>query len=49
MIIYATGFDVITSAFGRIKLIGAGGQKLSDKWLGGLITHLGLQTAGSRT
>ena len=46
VIIYATGFDAITGAFDRIEFIGAEGQKLSDKWLDGPITYLGLQTAG---
>ena len=46
VIICATGFDVITGAFDRIEFIGAGGQKLSDKWLDGPITYHGIQTAG---
>ncbi|MBV1879769.1 MAG: NAD(P)/FAD-dependent oxidoreductase [Pseudomonadales bacterium] len=46
IIIYATGFDAVTGAFDRIEFTGSEGQKLSDKWLDGPITYLGLQTAG---
>lgn len=46
VIIYATGFDAVTGAFDRMDFIGAGGQKLRDKWNDGPITYLGLQTAG---
>ncbi len=46
MIIYATGFDAITGAFDRIEFRGVGGEKLSDKWIDGPITYLGLQTVG---
>jgi len=46
IIIYATGFDAITGAFDRIEFTGVNGQKLSDKWIDGPITYLGLQTAG---
>ena len=46
IIIYATGFDAITGAFDRIDFTGVDGQKLSDKWIDGPITYLGLQTAG---
>ena len=46
VIVYATGFDAITGAFDRIEFTGVGGRKLSDKWIDGPITYLGLQTAG---
>ncbi|MFP6772306.1 MAG: NAD(P)/FAD-dependent oxidoreductase [Alphaproteobacteria bacterium] len=46
IVIYATGFDAITGAFDRIEFTGVDGQKLSDKWVDGPITYLGLQTAG---
>ena len=46
VIIWATGFDAITGAFDRIEFVGTGGRKLSDKWLDGPITYLGLQTTG---
>ncbi len=46
IIIYATGFDAITGAFDRIEFTGVNGQKLSDKWIDGPITYLGLQTSG---
>ncbi len=46
IIIYATGFDAITGAFDRIEIKGVGGQKLSDKWMDGPITYLGLQVVG---
>ena len=46
VIIYATGFDAITGAFDRIEIKGVGGQKLSDKWMDGPITYLGLQVVG---
>ena len=46
VIVYATGFDAITGAFDRIEIKGVGGQKLSDKWMDGPITYLGLQVVG---
>ncbi len=46
IIVWATGFDAITGAFDRIEFKGVGGQKLSDKWIDGPITFLGLQTVG---
>ena len=46
VIIYATGFDAITGAFDRIEFTGVEGRKLSDKWVDGPITYLGLQTTG---
>ena len=46
VIVYATGFDAITGAFDRIEITGVDGRKLSDKWIDGPITYLGLQTTG---
>jgi cation diffusion facilitator CzcD-associated flavoprotein CzcO len=46
IIIYATGFDAITGAFDRIEICGEGGRKLSQKWVDGPRTYLGLQAAG---
>jgi cation diffusion facilitator CzcD-associated flavoprotein CzcO len=46
MIVYATGFDAITGSLDRIDIRGVGGQKLKDKWKGGLQTFLGIQVEG---
>jgi cation diffusion facilitator CzcD-associated flavoprotein CzcO len=46
MIIYATGFDAITGAFDRIEFRGTGGQRLTDHWVDGPKTYLGLMSAG---
>jgi cation diffusion facilitator CzcD-associated flavoprotein CzcO len=47
MIIYATGFDAITGAFGSTG--GADGQALKDKWKGGPQTYLGVLVEGFPT
>ncbi len=46
IIIYATGFDAVTGSLKRIDITGKGGQKLSDKWVNGPRTLLGMQTVG---
>src|SRR5437870_13221650 len=42
MIIYATGFDAITGAFGRIDIRGVDGASLKEKWKEGPQTFLGI-------
>jgi cation diffusion facilitator CzcD-associated flavoprotein CzcO len=46
IIVYATGFDAVTGAFGRITIRGRNGELLKDKWAEGPQTLLGLQIAG---
>ncbi|OUS13243.1 hypothetical protein A9Q89_03205 [Gammaproteobacteria bacterium 53_120_T64] len=46
IIIYATGFDTVTSSLKRIDITGKDGAKLTDKWANGPRTLLGIQTAG---
>ncbi len=46
VIIYATGFDVVTGPLTQIDIRGEGGQQFKDKWANGPRTHLGIQTAG---
>ncbi|HSK60577.1 MAG TPA: cyclohexanone monooxygenase, partial [Actinomycetospora sp.] len=45
-LVFATGFDAMTGSLGAIDLRGRGGQRLTDKWADGPVTHLGLQVAG---
>ncbi len=45
-IIYATGFDAITGAFDRIEFRGTDGRRLTDHWVDGPKTYLGLMSAG---
>ena len=41
-LVFATGFDAMTGALGRIDPVGPGGARLSDLWAEGPITFLGL-------
>jgi cyclohexanone monooxygenase len=42
-IVFATGFDAMTGALDRIDIRGVDGLRLSEKWLQGARTYLGLQ------
>ena len=44
--IFATGFDALTGALLKPRIVGRGGQTLGQKWEGGPLTQLGLATAG---
>jgi cation diffusion facilitator CzcD-associated flavoprotein CzcO len=46
VIIYATGFDAITGAFDKIRIVGADGRTLRDTWSDDPRTYLGFQVAG---
>src|SRR5690606_1081533 len=46
LIVYATGFDAITGSLDRIDIRGVGGQKLKDKWKGGITTFVGVMVDG---
>ena len=46
LIIYATGFDAITGGYDSMRIRGAGGAMLSDKWRDGPSTYLGFMTHG---
>jgi cation diffusion facilitator CzcD-associated flavoprotein CzcO len=46
LIVYATGFDAVTGAFGQIDFRGVGGRTLGAAWADGPVTLLGLQTPG---
>jgi cation diffusion facilitator CzcD-associated flavoprotein CzcO len=46
LIVYATGFDAVTGAFGQIEFHGVRGRTLGDAWEDGPVTFLGLQTPG---
>ncbi|MGE0230808.1 MAG: flavin-containing monooxygenase [Flavobacteriaceae bacterium] len=45
-IVFATGYDAVTGALARIDIRGRAGQKLSDKWVGGPRSYLGIMMAG---
>ena len=45
-IIYATGFDAMTGSVTRIKIAGANGLTIQEKWRDGPRTYLGLTIAG---
>lgn len=45
-IVFATGFDAMTGALGRIAIVGRDGLALADKWGAGPRTYLGLMSAG---
>jgi cyclohexanone monooxygenase len=45
-LVYATGFDAMTGALGKIDIRGKGGEALNDKWEHGPRTYLGLMVAG---
>lgn len=46
LIVFATGFDAVTGPFRGIDIRGRGGRTLSDAWVNGPRTYLGVQTAG---
>ena len=46
VIVYATGFDAVTGAYDRLEIVGAGGQRLRDKWADGPVTYLGTAVHG---
>ena len=45
-IVYATGFDAMTGSVTRIKIAGANGLTIQDKWADGPANYLGLTIAG---
>ncbi len=45
-IIFATGFDALTGALGRIDITGRGGEKLKQNWADGPRSYLGLGVDG---
>ncbi len=45
-IIFATGYDAVTGALGRIDIRGRAGRRLKEKWTEGPRTLLGIMTAG---
>lgn len=46
MVIFATGFDALTGALLKPRIVGRGGQTLAQKWADGPLAQLGLATAG---
>lgn len=46
MIVFATGFDALTGALGKIDIVGRGGELLRDNWVHGPRTYLGLGVDG---
>jgi cation diffusion facilitator CzcD-associated flavoprotein CzcO len=46
IIVYATGFDVMTGSFDRIDIRGVDGLALKDKWADVTTTYYGLLSAG---
>jgi len=46
VVIFATGFDVMTGAMDRIDIRGRDGQTLKDRWSKGLTSYLGMMTHG---
>ncbi len=45
-LVLATGFDAMTGALARIEISGSEGRKLTDEWIAGPRTYLGLMVAG---
>ncbi len=45
-LVFATGFDAVTGALGRIDIRGVGGRRLKEDWASGPRSYLGLMTAG---
>jgi cation diffusion facilitator CzcD-associated flavoprotein CzcO len=45
-IVFATGFDALTGALGKIDIVGRSGQRLRDDWAGGPRSYLGLGDDG---
>ncbi|MDG1204959.1 MAG: NAD(P)/FAD-dependent oxidoreductase, partial [Pseudomonadales bacterium] len=46
VLVYATGFDAMTGALTRANITGRQGKPLTDKWVSGPVTYLGLQMQG---
>ena len=46
VLVYATGFDAMTGALGKIDIRGRQGHRLTDYWEAGPRSYLGLQVAG---
>jgi cation diffusion facilitator CzcD-associated flavoprotein CzcO len=46
MIVFATGFDAMTGALGKIDIVGRGGESLRDNWKDGPRTYVGLGVDG---
>ncbi|MEM9422106.1 MAG: NAD(P)/FAD-dependent oxidoreductase [Pseudomonadota bacterium] len=46
VVIFATGFDVMTGAMDRIDIRGRNGQTLKQRWGDGLTSYLGMMTHG---
>ena len=45
-LVFATGFDAVTGALGRIDIRGRGHRSLKEKWSAGPRSYLGLMSAG---
>ncbi|MCX2934021.1 NAD(P)/FAD-dependent oxidoreductase [Mycobacterium sp. CVI_P3] len=45
-IVFATGFDALTGALGKIDIVGRGGERLRDDWAQGPRSYLGLGVDG---
>jgi cyclohexanone monooxygenase len=45
-LVLATGFDAMTGTLAKIDIVGRGGQRLTDDWVDGPRTYLGLGTNG---
>ncbi|WP_233211375.1 NAD(P)/FAD-dependent oxidoreductase [Mycobacterium sp. shizuoka-1] len=45
-IVFATGFDALTGALGKIDIVGRGGERLADDWADGPRSYLGLGDDG---
>jgi cation diffusion facilitator CzcD-associated flavoprotein CzcO len=46
VVIFATGFDVMTGAMDRIDIRGKDNEALKERWAQGLTSHLGMMTHG---
>lgn len=46
LVIFATGFDAMSGALGRIDIEGRGGEKLSDHWTEDIRTTFGMMASG---
>ncbi|KDF02397.1 cyclohexanone monooxygenase [Mycolicibacterium aromaticivorans JS19b1 = JCM 16368] len=45
-IVFATGFDALTGALGKIDIVGRGGERLAEDWADGPRSYLGLGDDG---
>ena len=45
-LVFATGFDAMTSPYNKMDIRGRDGQRLRDKWAEGPRTYLGIMSAG---